>query len=129
MTRYAKDQITYGASDEGYRYAELMFVAFATAVQIATATPRFALGLGIVDEIHARISWNIEKEPMAWRNIACTYPTSVSVSIPPCIETYEVPCAQIVRSRRQNLTHHRDGGANTNVVATFLGLATVPRVE
>lgn len=48
-----------------------MFVAFATAVQIATATPRFAFGRGIVEEIHARISWKIENEPMAWRNMAC----------------------------------------------------------
>lgn len=79
MTTHPKDRITYGASDEGYRYAELMFVAFATAVHIATATPRFALGLGIVDEIHARISWKMEKEPIAWRNIACTSAESASV--------------------------------------------------
>ena len=50
-----------------------MFVAFATAVHIATATPRFALGRGIVDEIHASMSWKIEKAPIAWRNIACTH--------------------------------------------------------
>jgi hypothetical protein len=56
---------TYGASDDGYRYAELMLVAFATAVQIATATPRFALGRGIVEEIHARMSWKMEKAPIA----------------------------------------------------------------
>lgn len=54
-----------------------MFVAFATAVHIATATPRFAFGRGIVDEIHASMSWKIEKEPMACRNMAWTQGLSV----------------------------------------------------
>ena len=63
-----------------------MLVAFATAVQIATATPRFALGLGIVEEIHARMSWNIEKAPIAWRNIAFDTRWSVLHSIS-CLET------------------------------------------
>lgn len=62
--------VTYGASDVGYRYAVDMFVAFEIAVHIARATPRFALGRGIEDEIQERMSWKIEKDPVVCRNIA-----------------------------------------------------------
>jgi hypothetical protein len=47
-----------------------MLVAFEIAVANATATARFAFGRGIVDETHERMSWKIENEPMACKNIA-----------------------------------------------------------
>lgn len=62
--------MTYGASEFGYKYALAIFVPLETAVHNATATARLAFGRGIVDETQDRMSWNIEKEPIAWRNMA-----------------------------------------------------------
>lgn len=47
-----------------------MLVALLMAVHNANATARLALGRGMVEEIQERISWKIENEPMAWRNMA-----------------------------------------------------------
>lgn len=57
-----------------------MLVALLTAVAKAIVTARLALGRAAVEETHERTSWNTEKDPTAWRNMAYLRAWSASSS-------------------------------------------------
>lgn len=105
-----------------------MLVEFETAVQSAMATARLALGRGIVDETHERISWKMEKEPIACRNMAYYICKSLRLASRRMIKTYEVASTGVVVGGRDDLTDDRNSCASDDVPAALVSPSTVPRV-